>query len=528
MPGGVLVVVGHSGTRHEIPFGVADLATGRRPAATDMFQIASISKSFVALLLLTLAEAARLDLDEPVVRWLPWLDIGPWTDEVTLRHLLSHTAGLVMGGEGLPDAAALTWDLRNRASVPPGRHFHYSNHGYLLLGEVMAAVTGRPLAEYLRERIFRPLDIETDAAAQVTNADRCRFAPGYWPRHADRPWLPGDPLAPAAWVEMDGADGCVALTARGMARYLRLLLGDGTVDGREVVSRSVLGAIGEPTAPEGEDVLVPDGYPRVTLSRYGLGLNHEMVDGRRCLTHGGGNLGYASFLIVDPQLDLGIGVLTNANGDCLAAQHLARVAHQVLAGAQCPAYDDLPRVDPRVRAGELPAGALGGFRSDGLVLEVDESADGVELGLNGEKARLWRTLLGRFVTDHPRLRAFHLDASDDGWSGGPYRFHPSGPGSTVERTASSELEAYVGHYRSWTPWFPEFRVVQREGALWMCAPGGVEAPADDQQLVPVAAGLLRIGAPDWLPERLVEVARVNGAVVLLDRDGARYSRTFTA
>ncbi len=525
MPGGVLVVVDRAGPRHQIPFGVADVASGREPADNDLFQIASISKSFVALVILALAEEGRVGLDEPVVRWLPWLQAGRWTGDITVRHLLSHTAGLVMGGEGLPGGEALTWALRERASSPPGQRFHYSNHGYLLLGQVIRAATGRPLADVLQERLFGPLGIEHDAVGRVTHADRSRFATGYWPAYDDRPWLPGDPLAPAAWVELDGADGCIAVTARGIGRYLRLLLGDGTLDGRTVVAPAVLSRLGEPAAPEGEDVLAPDGYPPVTLSRYGLGLNHEVIAGRPCLTHGGGNIGYASFVIADPQADVGIGVLTNANGDCLAAQHLARVAHGILTEA-APSYDALPRADLQVRAGELPSALLGAFTADGTDLELRDDQRGVRLrDARGRTGRLWRTLLGRYVTDHPLLRPYLLDATSEGWDVGPYLFR-RGEGTAVAG-AGADLAPYVGHYRSWTPWFPDFRIAPRGGALLLCAPGGVEAPMSDERLVPVGEGRFRIGADDWLPERLTELARVDGAVVLLDRDGARYSRTFT-
>lgn len=533
VPGGSLVVVDRKRELLRLTFGVADHATGRAPQPEHLYQVASISKSFTALAVLMLAQEGFLDLDEPVIRRLPWVELGPWTQQVTLRHLLSHTAGLVMGGEGLPDAVALAWSLRERASAEPGR-FHYSNHGYLLLGLLVAQVEGRPLADVLRDRVFEPLGIEADALGRVTHADRHRFATGSTRAYADLPWAPGDPLTTAAWTEMDGADGCVALSARGLGRYLLLLLGDGTVAERRVVPPGVLTRLGTPTAPSGEDVLVHPGYPEVTSSRYGLGLNVEVVGGHTCLTHGGGNLGYASFLLADTDLGVGIGVLTNADGDSLAAQRLARVAHQVLfAGPEAaPPVADLPPADLRVRAGGLPPSLLGRFVAPGgeagFEVEVVATAEGVEVRGDGTTGRLWATLTGRYVTDHPGLRRFHLDPSDDGsgWIHGGDRLLPAGVPASQSDVA--DAAAYVGHYRSWTPWFPDLRIVARGGHLLLTAPGGVEAPAQDEVLVPVdARGTWRIGADEWLPERLVELARVDGRVVLLDRDGATYSRSFT-
>lgn len=533
MPGGVLVVTDPHRTRFEFAFGAADPTTGQRPTSEQLFQVGSISKSFTALALLKLAAAGRLQLDDAVARWLPWVDLGEWTEAVTLRHLLSHTGGLVMGGEGLADASALAWTLRQRASSPPGERFHYSNHGYLLLGLVVAAVSGKPLAEALHELVFTPLAIERDALAEVRQADRPRFAPGWWPAHSDHPWVPGDPLASAPWIEMDGADGCVSLNAHGLARYLRLLLGDGTVDGRRVVDASDLRLLGEPAAPTGEDVLAPAGYPTVSSSRYGLGLNHELVDGRHCLTHGGGNVGYASFLLADVDAGLGIGVLTNANGDCLAAQHLARVAHLTLTAESPPTWDALPPVDLRVRPDELADGLLGSFSGDRLRLRIEpgqgQASDqaSVVVHAGGQQGRLWRTLAGRYLTDHPLLRTFHLDPHEQGWSYGPLSLRPDAATLRSDDTADPDAQAYVGHYRSWTPWFPSFRIIWRAGRLLLTAPGGVEAPMTEEPLVPLGGEVWRVGADAWLPERLTELARVGGQVVLLDRDGARYSRAFT-
>lgn len=529
VPGGVVVVVDRDRTRLVVPFGVADVATGRSVTEHQLFQIGSISKSFAALAVLALAAEGRLGLDDPVTRWLPWVDLGPWTVDITLRHLLSHTAGLIPGGEGVPDPVALAWTLRERAAFPPGQRFHYSNHGYLLVGLVVAAATGRPLAEVLHDRVLEPLGIADDAAGRVRHADRAWFAVGHTPAYDDRPWVPGDPLTAAPWTEMDGADGCVALDAVGLARYLRALLGDGSIDGGQVLPVGCVSAVGTPTAPAGEGVLTPSGYPPVTLSRYGLGLNVEAVGGHDLLTHGGGNLGYASFLLVDRDLERAVGVLTNANGDCAAAELLARVTHLALLADELPERDALPPVDLQVRSGDVDPGLLGRFRSStGLEVELGEGDGAVVVRAGGATGRLWATLSGRYVTDHPLLRTFHLDPDLSG--AGPARWCYGGdvlgvgPPEQPEPVAGSGL---VGHYRSWTPWYPTFRVVAREGRLLLSAPGGVEAPAHDEPLVAVGPGQWRIGEEAWRPERLVELAHVDGAVVLLDRDGARYSRTTT-
>ena len=102
------------------------------------------------------------------------------------------------------------------------------------------------------------------------------------------------------------------------------------------------------------------------------------------------------------------------------------------------------------------------------------------------------------------------------------------PSPTAGAPALDErLAAYVGHYRSWSPWFTTFRITARDGALVLVAAGGVEAPLDDMDLVEVGDGVFRIGADPWLPERLAVGPVVDGRCLYVVRDGCTYSRTFT-
>lgn len=534
VPGGVLVVVDRVGVQLLHPFGLADLGAQRAVAPGDLFEIGSISKSLTAMLVNQLVDEGILTLDDLVSQWLPWVDLGRHGAHVSLRQLLSHTGGLVMGGESMPDPVAQAWTLRDRDTFEAGTRFHYSNLGYVLLGLVLTAATGSTLAELLQHRLFGPLGLSA-ALGRVTHADRPLLATGYATATDDRPWAPGDDLAPATWLEAAGADGNAALSGPDLARYLRLLLGDGSLDGQVVLSAEALGRIATPQAPTGEDVLEPPGYPPVTSSRYGLGLNVERVGDHDCLTHGGGMVGYSSFVLADRSAGLGIGVLTNADGDGPAAHLLARVVHQVLlseqSGGPLPALVELARVDPAVRVREIAPGLLGRFTAlpGGGDVQVEPVGEQVVVRTAAGTGRLWRTLGGRYLTDHRQLRRFALDPTADGlgWVHGPTTLRPLDEVAAPEPDLTPEHAAFVGHYRSWTPWFTNFRIVARDGVLYLVAPGGVEAPAGDQELVALAPGLWRIGADEWLPERLTEIARVDGQVVIMDRDGARYSRTFT-
>lgn len=511
VPGGVVVVCDRDRRLLTIPFGRADLARDVPVTEQHLFEIGSISKAMTSLLVNQLVDAGRMRLDDRLVDHLPWVDVGPYTQQITIDQLLNHTAGLVSGGDALPDDVAQVWTLRRCCATEPGRHFHYSNAGYLLLGLVVQAVAGMPHWTMLEKRVLAPLEM-SGSLARIRHRDRDRFAVGYGPAHDDRPWLPGDPLAPATWFEVAAADGNVALDAAGLGQFLRLLVSDGIVDGRQIVSTAALGRIATTLAPAGEDIaLQHPGYP-VTHSRYGLGLNVETIRGARCLTHGGGMVGYSSFVLADPDEGLAVGTLTNADGDCLAAHLLTRLAHRLVSSAlRGEPFDPVPSFDPAVTAADVPAlldlrgtGDLG----DEVPLDVVAEQAHALVRSGAVTGRLFRDGYGRLATDHPQVRANYL--------------HREGQGEETDR-----FRAYVGHYRSHSPWFSNLRIVQRSDRLFLIASGGVEAPTSDEELVPVGEATFRIGSDAWRPERLTGVATVEGQVVVLERDGCAYSRTFT-
>lgn len=497
-----------SGVVDTIAFGHAN---GVDPVkATDLFEIGSISKFFTALMIGQLVDDGVMAFDDSAVAHLPWLRLGRdrgATSAVTIEHLLTHSAGLVCGIDGLPDDIGQVWALRDTQVREPGERFHYSNVGYNLLGLIIAERSGRPHPDQLRSRIFDPLGIGSGLTA-VRNRDRSRIAVGYAPSCDDRPWLPGDPVAPATWIEAIGADGNVALDADGMGVLLRLLLGDGSIDGTRVMSRETFARITRGSAPGGESV--PDwcAVRPVTSSRYGYGINVETIDGATCLTHGGGMIGFASFVLADRDRDCAVGVMTNANGDCLAAQLLARYAHGLMTSS---AASPLPAewLDPRARArADMPPELRGTDRSGHEVsLEIDGAGRVTALGHRG---LLYRDLYGRWSTDHPLLRMAYLH-------------HPVGHIAESQPVSRRDAVSIVGRYRSNDPWFTTFRIVDRAGRLFLTAAGGVEAPTDDEELVPIAPRVYRRGRDPWVPESLTVVAEVAERAVVLDVGHCEYT-----
>jgi hypothetical protein len=457
-----------------------------------------------------------------------WLDLGQPYAALTPRHLLSHTAGLVLGADAMPDERAQVWAMRDLVrSGEPGERFHYSNLGFMVLGQLVAHVTGRPFAEVVHARVLEPLGAG-GARADIRHADRSTMATGHWPLHDDRMWAPGDPVSPATWFEVSAADGHVAANVGELGTLASFLLGDGS----PILTPESMERLVSSSAPGGEGVCVWNGTPQVEVSRYGLGINVELIDGHHVVTHGGGMVGYATFLLADRDAGFGVVVLTNGTGEQPLAHAFARVVHHVMValGEGRPA-PELPDPSAALRAAEIATSLLGTFEGtayDGtsLLVTVRESAAGrVEVVTDGGVGRLLRTWSDRHATDHPDLRTFPFTPDGDRWLYGPYVLAASPPSLPQ---LDPRLMAVAGHYRSWSPWYPGFRVVARDGGLVLIASGGVEAPGDDEALVELEPGVFRIGADPWMPERLHVGPVVDGHAVTVTRDGCVYSRHFTA
>jgi D-alanyl-D-alanine carboxypeptidase len=157
------------GIIHSFRKGFADLETGRLIDTNTTFNAYSITKTFTALAVMQLAEQKRLSLDDAVIRHLPG---APISAEITLRHLLTHTSGLAnpMPMKWIHDRQDHMGFNRNEFFRPilaeygpkvdqPGSKFQYSNLGYVLLGQVIEAVSGMKYEDYLKEKIFSRLGL---------------------------------------------------------------------------------------------------------------------------------------------------------------------------------------------------------------------------------------------------------------------------------------------------------------------------------------------------------------------------------
>ena len=177
-------------------YGFADLAKKVPATPSTVYRIASISKLFTTTAILQLRDAGKLQLDDPVVKYLPWFRIKnahPDGPTITIRHLLTHTSGLPREAAGvnwsdltMPKREEMIRRVGEQETVFPAEtEWKYSNLGLTLAGEIVASVSGEPWAQYVESRILRPLGMKTTTPIPTSNLHH--LAVGYGRR------VPGNP-----------------------------------------------------------------------------------------------------------------------------------------------------------------------------------------------------------------------------------------------------------------------------------------------------------------------------------------------
>jgi CubicO group peptidase (beta-lactamase class C family) len=307
-------------------FGFADLATASPATTQTSYLWFSMTKIVTATAVLRLAEGGNLDLDAPADEYFGGFKVVSQPTPVTVRHLLSHSSALTNplpirwvrpAGTPLSDHSAFVGRLlaknRNLKSVP-GERASYSNLGYLVLGEVISAITGVTYEEYVREEILVPLGMHrTGFSYQEPTGDGA--ATGYQPL-----WRPLTPLFRAAlprgvvgprqgryvsfnpfYVNGPAYGGLVGGVDEA-ARFVLLHLNGGQTTGTRLLS---------PKSVAMMQRIVPRGGKR----DFGLGWFRSHEARGRCPTfveHLGGGAGFWNVMRIYPEESLGVVVMGNA------------------------------------------------------------------------------------------------------------------------------------------------------------------------------------------------------------------------
>lgn len=229
------------GMAYQKAYGSYSYEAGAAPVTTaTVFDAASLTKIVAtAPSVMLLAEDGRIALDAPVARYLPEC-AGGGRDPITVRHLLTHTSGLPAGLPARPawqgQQAALELACRQVPGETPGTSFRYSDVNYILLGQLVQRVAGVPLDRFARERIFAPLAMRDSGFLPLQRLAPAHIAPTQRLDGGAR-LLQGEVHDPTA-RRMGGVAGSAGLftTAADLARFARMLLRGGELDGVRVLS----------------------------------------------------------------------------------------------------------------------------------------------------------------------------------------------------------------------------------------------------------------------------------------------------
>ena len=191
-PGLTLGLANAEGPIRVASYGYVDLAAKVPVATSHLFEIGSITKSFVALIVLQLHEEHKIDLQAPIRTYLPWLAMETRYGDILIHHLLTHSSGMPDDAPLIPSSP----ERRAQQTLKPGSEFHYSNWGYDVLGRLIETVDGRPWQAAVTARILQPVGM-TDTSPTITSAVRPRIAKSYVPLHDDRPYPRHGALVPA-------------------------------------------------------------------------------------------------------------------------------------------------------------------------------------------------------------------------------------------------------------------------------------------------------------------------------------------
>ena len=230
VPGASVLIVRDGRVILRRAYGMADLENKVPASAASNYRLASMTKQFTAAAVLILVQDRRLSLDDPIRKWLPTLPEA--TSAITIRHLLTHTSGLIDYEEVMsPDTVRQLHDIdvlhllekQNHTYFQPGTQYRYSDSGYSLLSLIVAKAAGTDFASFLRERIFQPLGMQTTVAFEEGISRVANRAYGYSADAGTQSWTRTDQSLTSAVL----GDGGIYSSINDLAKWDDALYGKG-------------------------------------------------------------------------------------------------------------------------------------------------------------------------------------------------------------------------------------------------------------------------------------------------------------
>lgn len=356
-------------------FGMADPESNVPATAETVYRVGSVSKLFTDLAVMQAVERGELDLDRPVVEFLPSFRPDNGFDrEITLRQLMCHRSGLVREPpvghyfDATEPTLEATVDSLNQTAVvlEPESRTKYSNAGIAVVGRALEAVSGVPFAEHVRRRVLEPLGMDSsDFQPSERTAGLAKAV--MWTYDGRQFEAPSFELgmAPA---------GSMYSTVEDLGKFVSAMLDGG-------------GAVLEPHSLA--EMLRPQFSEPGATSGYGLGFRLGDLDGRRRVGHGGAIYGFATELAFLPEEKLGVVVVTTMDFANAVVGRIADFALEAVIAARSDQPPPVPELSTELEAG-TPDRLAGRYRGEKEDFEL------VARGSLQRKDELW--------LEHPRFR----------------------------------------------------------------------------------------------------------------------------
>lgn len=317
--GGAFVVAQRGEIVYERYYGVQQKTTQVPVTDQSYFRCASVTKLVTGIGLMKMMDEGLLAPDEDIGSYLGYTVRNPryMDTPITLRMLMSHTAGLVENSSYSRKSSLLSdmIDIKKKASanfkkeVKPGTEYTYSNFGAGMTGAIIESVTGKDVSSFMREFLFEPLGI--DAAYTASQLAQPEFLCATYHKDGSLYAAPSY-LLKQEYLQEASPDthyritvGSLLIRPRDLAKLGIALCGDGTVDGVRVLSEESIAAMRQEHSRETDGITAESPYTFFTIRQ------DTLLEGRRVYGHQGTDEGVVCNLYVEPESELVIVVMSN-------------------------------------------------------------------------------------------------------------------------------------------------------------------------------------------------------------------------
>lgn len=503
LPSVSLALVEAGRVSYTAAFGVQDVTTRQAATPSTVYKVSCITKPVTALAFLQLQEQGQLQLDAPVTTYLPWFTIqNPFADAtpITLRHLLTHTAGLARGPylEHPPTPLDQMRALADQTLLfPPGAVYKYSNLGYLLAQGVLEAVMDMPFAAYMAQHVLGPLHM-TASTFTPSQALSREMAIGYTETHYWSLLGKHRPLTVAPAFPLPTAAGELYTTATDYARFLASAL---------TPERSLL------SAPSQQAFLsLQYSNPKQPQNGTGLGFQIRTRGGLSVIHHSGSNSGYSALVVGFPRFQCGGVILTNRSSGYAALSNILDAAFQTM----------LPQKALPTEDASSYARYTGTYRCGDHVIHVEKNRSALSYRYRGEVVDLLPKSKQSFFQQSGPFSNYILRFSTKqnpsaSCHAGPFYFVRDGAPALSSRPIPEHWQRLTGHYQ-YAP-FCCIEVFIRRQRIYL-----LFAPLHETPLEPVTPYRFRLKKGPFIGEVAHFCCEASGAVARLEVAGMVFHR----